>query len=670
MFDQKLIFQDCYFTREGDLVTLGNSRIERKWRAGQSGLSTIRFMDKRTGRDWAAGASRESVLTTETGALSLNSLAVDDVSAEQIRTPISEDCMRVEFSLHGDGLSIRKCFDLYPDTPAIRAWLEITSDTDRSNFDYTQVDALRLGLDGAHVTAVELHDLTDVTNDLVTMRENDLTEPRRFLGNYAFAQNGGGEGVFAYKESPVPNSQLYHLYCDFIADAQGLSGVGAGFHNLPMGKNRRTYAFAVGVYSCGHDGGILALKEYQAARYRLQPDRDYIVSANSWGAYHEDIDEAKMIAEVEAAAEMGIESVAVDAGWTRHIMGGDPDPDKFPNGFGPLASRAKELGVKLELWMVPNRLHDQLDVMQEHGDWIARTNNQVPCDTLKSYWDTQLVGIELCNEDCFQWLKRYFLSFYDQGFHRFKMDTYQCDGYDTQAGDLHDHYEALRRLMHELVVERPGLTFTQDSTRTNRPIFDYYMDYGIIFLENRYMPRPPEHNGRYHPWKTLRNLWQIAPYIPPQKINLELIENQAGYSPEYLLATVMMANPLFWEALAEVSKESRSAMKQAIALHKQHRQAIYSGAILPIGDIPDGSSWTGFQSHDPKTNSGYVIVYREDNPEASHTFEFKHLSRPTRFASVTDDSPNVVCDCPNKGVEISLPSERSFRLYRYEPLTA
>ncbi len=32
MPDQELRFGDCYFVREGDIVTLGNSRIEREWR--------------------------------------------------------------------------------------------------------------------------------------------------------------------------------------------------------------------------------------------------------------------------------------------------------------------------------------------------------------------------------------------------------------------------------------------------------------------------------------------------------------------------------------------------------------------------------------------------------------------------------------------------------------
>jgi len=315
--------------------------------------------------------------------------------------------------------------------------------------------------------------------------------------------------------------------------------------------------------------------------------------------------------------------------------------------------------------MVPNRLHDSLEVLKEHPNWIARTNNLTPCDSYHSYWDTHLLGIELCNPECFAWMKDYFLGFYDQGFERFKMDTFQCDRYDSRIGDTHDHYEALRRLMHELTVERPGLTFTQDSTRTNRPIYDYYMDYGIIFLENRYRRLAPESNGRYLPWKTLRNLWQIAPYIPPSKISMELTNDEEGYSAEYLLGTVMMANPLFWESLAQVSEESKRSLAPAIALYKRHRQTIYSGQVFPLGDMPDATAWTGFQSHDPKTNSGYLIAYRENNPSDTHTFHPKFISGPTQFESITDDTPSFTLERPEDGLEVKLPAPRSFRLYRY-----
>lgn len=678
---QELRFEDCYFIRDGDTVTLGNSRIERVW-ATHQGLWTTHLIDRRIGRDWSrhSGGS-ESNITTEGWSHNLLVSKVQSVDVKVIETPISKACIRVQFTIDDFEFRIRKCFDIFPEVPAIRAWLELTPYADTSGLDYTAVEELFLDFDDSTATAIELHDLTDYTNHLATVRKldnitdypiyNPLSpeygpkEAHRLVGNNIFIEKGNGEGVFGYKESPVPNSQLYHLYYDFKVRKDYVQGVGAGFHNVPAGETRRTHAFTFGVYSGGLDGGILALKEYQKARYKTVPERDYIISANSWGDFSTDINEEKLIAEVEAAAELGIESVAVDAGWTKHVMGGDPDPEKFPNGFGPLCKRAKELGVKLELWMVPTRLDGALDLLKEHPDWVARTNNRTPCDTQPSYGGVMLTGIELCNPDCFKWMKDYFLRFYDEGFERFKMDTFQCDGFDTLEGDLYDHYEALRRLMHELVVERPGLTFTQDSTRTNRPIYDYYMDYGIIFLENRYQNRPIDRNGRYLPWKTLRNLWQVSPYIPPQKLNMELSNDEEGYTPEYLLATVMFANPLFWESLAAISEESRERLKPLIAMYKQHRAAIYAGHIFPLGEMPDGTTWTGFQSHDPKTGSGYLIAYREDSPEESDRFRPKFLARTTRFESLTDDSPALTCERPEDGIEVSLPSIRSFRLYRY-----
>jgi hypothetical protein len=106
-------------------------------------------------------------------------------------------------------------------------------------------------------------------------------------------------------------------------------------------------------------------------------------------------------------------------------------------------------------------------------------------------------------------------------------------------------------------------------------------------------------------------------------------------------------------------------MKTAIAHYKQHQAAIYSGHIFPIGEMPDGATWTGFQSHSPKTGGGYLIAYREDNPNESYRFYPKFLTQPTRFENVTDDAPAITCEQPAEGIEVTLPGERTFRLYRY-----
>ena len=52
---------------------------------------------------------------------------------------------------------------------------------------------------------------------------------------------------------------------------------------------------------------------------------------------------------------------------------------------------------------------------------------------------------------------------------------------------------------------------------------------------------------------------------------------------------------------------------------KNERGAIYSGTILPIGEVPDGVAWTGFASVAENRHSGYLLIFRELNQEATWT---------------------------------------------------
>lgn len=46
---------------------------------------------------------------------------------------------------------------------------------------------------------------------------------------------------------------------------------------------------------------------------------------------------------------------------------------------------------------------------------------------------------------------------------------------------------------------------------------------------------------------------------------------------------------------------------------------MFSGTILPIGETPDGTSWTGFASAARDGKSGHILLFREtnDRPEFS-----------------------------------------------------
>jgi hypothetical protein len=43
---------------------------------------------------------------------------------------------------------------------------------------------------------------------------------------------------------------------------------------------------------------------------------------------------------------------------------------------------------------------------------------------------------------------------------------------------------------------------------------------------------------------------------------------------------------------------------------KAHRDRLFSDTILPVGDVPDGTNWTGFAAFDKARTSGYLLLFR------------------------------------------------------------
>jgi alpha-galactosidase len=180
----------------------------------------------------------------------------------------------------------------------------------------------------------------------------------------------------------------------------------------------------------------------------------------------------------------------------------------------------------------------------------------------------------------------------------------------------------LRRMIDALMTESAGaIACDLDVTAEVRPAYFGLMQAGPIFVENRYTDW-----HRYWPHATLRNLWQLAQHIDPLRLRMEFLNNTrhadkypadplapAAYRPDYLFATVMFSSPLGWFETSNLSPEFVEQVAPLVKLWKQHRDEIFAGPIVPIGDEPSGSGWTGF------AGQRHVLIFRERH--ASPTWE-------------------------------------------------
>lgn len=111
---------------------------------------------------------------------------------------------------------------------------------------------------------------------------------------------------------------------------------------------------------------------------------DPLVTYNTWFAYGTHIDEESMRAEIDQAADLGVELFVLDAGWypgatddpsdfTPGLGTWTVDPARFPSGLAALREYAHDRGLLFGLWVEPERV--AFDTVNRpdlaRGSWLA-----------------------------------------------------------------------------------------------------------------------------------------------------------------------------------------------------------------------------------------------------------------------------------------------------------
>lgn len=136
---------------------------------------------------------------------------------------------------------------------------------------------------------------------------------------------------------------------------QGLNGLAANFH----AELRRRLPWAGG---------------------RMKPRP---VHLNTWEGLYFDHRLPDLMALADAAAEVGIERFVLDDGWFRgrhHDRAGLgdwwADPDKYPDGLGPLARHVVARGMEFGLWFEPEMVNPDSELHRAHPDWALQLDGR------------------------------------------------------------------------------------------------------------------------------------------------------------------------------------------------------------------------------------------------------------------------------------------------------
>ncbi|WP_338869068.1 alpha-galactosidase [Spirosoma sp. SC4-14] len=671
--------QSCRASLSNDTLVLENDLIARRFRWNNGQLITLSLTDKKRKQSWEwISKDPDCAFPGHTSPSGKGELTTKPIQGQ----PNQTDHLEVSVTTRLGTLDVRRVFRIYPNIATLSCtfylrgkaspeWQQAAGQS-AAGLDFKNIESQadlnkrtatvpamdKLALPGNHWRgrAVEFADMTDRNNTLVTEVPYNLYRQPGFLkGNLLWLTDGlSGSSLFVLKESPVSAIQLANPGFDFLVKNGSVQTVGAGI--LPTDVTEtdwvRGYGYTLGLGGMTELDGLRTLRSYQDANRPRRADRDEMILMNTWGDRNKDtkIKEQFIITELQKAAQLGITRFQIDDGWelgksmNSATPGGSseaiwknpkywtPDPDRFPNGLKPVIDAAKKLNIELGLWFSPS-----VDSSFKHWDKDAQT----------------LIGL-----------------YKEHGIRTFKIDLVQIPDKTAEVNFRKFLDTVMAATNYEVI-------FNMDVTAGRRNGYHFMNEYGNLFLENRYTDWT-----NYYPYWTLRNLWNLSKYVPPQNLQIEFLNKwrnadkypagdrfaPANYSFDYLFAITMMAQPLAWFEATGLPVEAFQTAK-LIQTYRTNQTQIHAGHILPIGDEPSGKSWTGFQSITSDTE-GFLLLFREDTPEGQDMIKTwlpagKRVSlEPVAGAG---KATNLVILKEGR-LSVTLPTPNSFGLYRYKVL--
>lgn len=615
----------AYVSFDPESVTwrIGNTRVERALTLdGDGRFFTAQFVDKASGRDWAPpdGRSGEFRISFVSGAdasgeINRSGLAVWQLLSES-RTVAPDGTADLAIGLLSaeDGVAVTLHYQCYPDTPVIRTWLDVMNVGD-APVTLTGADAFRVRVqgDGGEPDVLWVHNFTWNHPDLAFWTQNDTlasgdatvfsTGP---FGDGAawFAMRGAGDGAGLFGGWEWSGTGTVSILAD--RRTPGLVTLGAGFadghflHLLAPGDTFTAPAGFVGLFSGGWDDAAQATRRLVDRHFAPSlPDPSFPwVGFDTWG-YGIGIDQSLVNVLIDRAADLGVETFTLDAGWMQRIGDWRPRSGAFDDGIEALSVHAHARGLRFGIWMAFGVADPASDVVQAHPDWVATDDGDpIPGD---------FGSVMLClgNPDVQAWI----VSEIDRVVNNYGVDWLlhdfgviaACtnpahghqwgDGEWATAAGYYAILDEVRRRHPKLVIENCwnggsmldfGMVRRHDTSNTS--------DYNSAF------------SGR-------RGVFGTTYFLPPRYAGKYIGDD--GTPPGYRFASGLAGGPLLFMGQPTVwDAATTAAAQRAAALFKELRPVLRDATLSHLSADPAWNSWDGLMCWSPSHGEGILLAFR------------------------------------------------------------
>ncbi|MBQ6884704.1 MAG: alpha-galactosidase [Clostridia bacterium] len=522
-----------------------------------------------------------------------------------------------------------------------------TAVNDKVDFDI--LDSIPMSCRHLSVESYKLYDKTDY-NDMLVEKQNASVYSFRngelYREGNVFCINDytSDNSIMMIKHSPTESSALNRKNKDFYMQGNvyaTLYGTGIDFNDLPDGKVPY-YASAVGV---GKTADIYdEMWQYNTAFCLDDPRKSLFCMSNTWGDRSQDmaVCESFMLREIERARQMGVDIIQIDDGWQLGVTANSlrkkggvwegyyadnsdfwaVNHERFPSGLKTVVDKAREYGIEFGLWFSPDSSND----FENYKKDVATLMNLYNTYGVRYF---KLDGVKIRNKLC----EMRFIKL----------------------------LEELTNLTHG------DMRFNLDVTAEDRFGYMYMSQFGTLFVENRYTDFT-----NYFPHNTFKNLWNLAHVIPTRRLQMELLNTRRNtknyesvlfapntYSPDYLFATVMVANPLFWMEMSNLDDDYAETLAKISNVYKKYKQEIFASRVIPIGDMPNGMTFSGYACKNVENKTYNLILFREATSDDTYTFKLPDNIDGKNVEIIYQNSPMDI-NISGNSITIKFAEQRSF----------
>ena len=309
------------------------------------------------------------------------------------------------------------------------------------------------------------------------------------------------------------------------------------------------------------------------------------VHFNTWEAVYFDHSIERLTALADSAANVGVERFVLDDGWFRNRRSDDAglgdwyvDKDRYPDGLSPLADHVNGLGMEFGLWVEPEMVNPDSDLYRAHPDWVL---NADPAPRLLER--NQLVLDLSRNEVCEYLFERMdaLLTEYPITYLKWDMNRSlsQPGGQDGRAA-THRQTRALYALLSRIRSAHPKVEIESCASGGGRA------DFGVLAHTDRIWT-----SDSNDPLDRLDIQKGFSVFFPAEVMGAHVGPSTCHITGRtstmaFRCAVAFFGNMGIEANLLDLDADELDELGAAIALHKAHRDLIFSGDLYRLDMHP------------------------------------------------------------------------------------